>query len=107
MKQELESEIEMLSLIPFGDKKCRALVKTLIKHRNNLFRFMVEDVESHNNAAERGLRPSVVMRKITGGNRSHKGAKSHEVIMSVMETWKKQSMDFFEHGYHYIQKGLR
>jgi len=46
------------------------------------------------------------MRKITGGNRSEKGARNHEVIMSVMGTWKKQGLDFFEEGTGILQGGL-
>ena len=44
--------------------------------------------DSNNNFVERMLRPSVIMRKITFGNRSPKGIKNHQVIMSMLQTFK-------------------
>lgn len=40
----------------------------------------------NNNFAERLLRPSVIMRKVTYGNRSDRGLRNHSVIMSVLQT---------------------
>ena len=47
---------------------------------------MVNDMDSTNNAAERGLRQDVVMRKITERDRSMKVAENHPVIMSMIRT---------------------
>ena len=44
--------------------------------------------DSNNNFVERMLRSSVIMRKITFGNRSPKGIKNHQVIMSMLQTMK-------------------
>ena len=44
--------------------------------------------DSNNNFVERMLRLSVIMRKITFGNRSPKGIKNHQVIMSMTQTCK-------------------
>jgi transposase len=44
--------------------------------------------DSNNNFVERQLRLSVIMRKITFGNRSEKGIKNHAVIMSLLQTAK-------------------
>ena len=49
-----------------------------------------------NNAAERALRPAVVMRKITGGNRSQAGAKAWAILASVMRTIQQQGLDLVE-----------
>ena len=46
-------------------------------------------IPSHNNLVERLLRTSVIMRKITFGNRSREGELNHEVIMSLVQTLKK------------------
>lgn len=48
-------------------------------------------VSPENNAAERAIRPAVLMRKISGGSRSQKGAKIHETNLSVMETLARQN----------------
>jgi hypothetical protein len=103
----LLKRVDGLCAISFTEKKCVNMTKLLQKHRESLFTFVeVPEVSDNNNEAERGLRPSVVMRKITGGNRSLKGARNHEVIMSVMGTWKKRGKEFMDYGHEYIQRSL-
>lgn len=107
-KGRLYALLDDLRAVPFTEKKCITFVKRLEKNRDHLFTFMYrKGVSDNNNAAERGLRPSVVMRKITGGNRSPKGARNHEVIMSVMGTWEKQGKGLMDYGHEYIQNHLR
>ena len=50
-------------------------------------------IASHNNLVERLLRTSVIMRKITFGNRSEKGIRNHEVLMSLIQTARLQNID--------------
>jgi len=50
-------------------------------------------IASHNNLVERLLRGSVIMRKITFGNRSEKGERNHEVIMSLIQTARLQNLN--------------
>lgn len=103
----LLKRVDGLCAISFNEKKCVNMTKRLQKNRDSLFTFVeVPGVSDNNNEAERGLRPSVVMRKISGGNRSPKGSRNHEVIMSVMGTWKKQGKEFMDYGYEYIQNHL-
>lgn len=45
-----------------------------------------EGVDLTNNAAERGVRKAVVVRKISGGSRSDKGAETFAINMSVIQT---------------------
>ena len=65
-------------------------VKSIFRnHRDDLFRFIDNpEIESTNNIAERGLRHAVVMRKISNGNRSQKGADITKRLLSVTETIK-------------------
>ena len=59
------------------------------EHKNDLFRFVENPkIDSTNNIAERGLRHAVVMRKISHGNRSQKGAEITKRLLSVTETVK-------------------
>jgi len=59
----------------------------MVKHHHQLLTFMDDlNVEPTNNRAERTLRPSVIMRKITFGNRTESGAANHSVIMSIIQT---------------------
>jgi transposase len=52
----------------------------------------VEDrrVPAENNRAERELRPTVIARKVSFGSQSDEGAKTREVLMSVLCTLRKQ-----------------
>ena len=77
------------------DPECGRIAKRLLKHRGELFTFVVcPGVEGTNNLAERVLRPYVVRRKISGGHRSRAGAKKHEVLMSVLATCRLRELDF-------------
>lgn len=55
----------------------------------------VEDrrVPCENNRAERELRPTVIARKVSHGSQAEEGAKTREVLMSVMQTLKKRVSD--------------
>jgi transposase len=55
----------------------------------------VEDrrVPCENNRAERELRPTVIARKVSHGSQGEEGAKTREVLMSVMQTLKKRVAD--------------
>ena len=55
----------------------------------------VEDrrVPCENNRAERELRPTVIARKVSHGSQAEEGAKTREVLMSVMQTLKKRVAD--------------
>jgi transposase len=59
----------------------------IIRHNQELFIFLDDpSVEPTNNRAERQLRPMVITRKLTFGNRSDLGALNQAVIMSIVET---------------------
>jgi len=74
-----------LLLLPIKHKDARRLCKRIIKYNQELFTFLDNPlVEPTNNRAERQLRPNVIMRKITFGNRSALGALNHAVIMSII-----------------------
>ncbi len=46
-----------------------------------------------NNAAERELRPAVVVRKTGGCNRTDAGAEAHAILVSVLRTCQNQDVD--------------
>lgn len=78
--------LELLQLEIENDDTKR-IRKRIIKFNNELFTFMDNpEIEPTNNRAERNLRPNVIMRKITFGNRSISGARRHEIIMSILQT---------------------
>lgn len=65
-------------------------IQTRIKNQgNNLLTAIIhENVPLTNNAAERSIRPTVVVRKISGGSRSDIGAETFAINMSIIQTIK-------------------
>ena len=53
----------------------------------------VNGLPSDNNLAERMIRPNVIFRKISFENMSEKGARAHEVLMSLLQTLRLQKME--------------
>ena len=59
------------------------LRRRLEKQRDHLFTFLdVEEVDATNNLAERQLRPAVIARKVSCGNKTPHGAHTWEIIVS-------------------------
>jgi transposase len=88
-KARFEARVDALieSYSSSKERNCARLLKRLRREKGMLFTFLEEQgVDWNNNAAERALRPSVVIRKITYGNQSEEGAHAHAVLMSVKET---------------------
>ena len=76
-------------------KKAERLRKRLQeKHQEELFTCLFHpDADSNNNFVERMIRPNVIMRKLTFGNRSDKGTQNHAVIASLLQTAKLNKRD--------------
>ena len=51
------------------------------------------NVPAENNLAERELRPLVIARKISFGSQSDAGARTREILMTVLHTLKKRTPD--------------
>ncbi len=51
------------------------------------------DTPADNNLAERELRPLVIVRKISFGSQSDAGARTREILMTVLHTLKKKTSD--------------
>lgn len=68
--------------------------RKLLNHFDELITCLeYKGISSHNNLVERCLRPNVIMRKMTFGNRSEKGEHNHEVIMSLIQTARLQNLN--------------
>jgi transposase len=66
----------------------------LERHKGEILTFLyVKGIDPHNNHAEQQIRPDVIFRKITFGNRSATGAISHSVLMTMLQTAKLNNMD--------------
>ncbi|MDP2940493.1 MAG: IS66 family transposase [Candidatus Omnitrophota bacterium] len=86
-----------ISQIKTKDHNLQKLFNLCGKYANELT-VCVRDfnVPPDNNQAERAIRPAVVMRKISGGSRSPKGASIHAFNLSVIETLRKEKQNLFE-----------
>jgi transposase len=72
----------------------KRFAKRLTRHKNEILTFLYEkDIDFHNNHAEQQIRPDVIFRKITFGNRSHRGSEAHSVIMSIIQTARLNGID--------------
>jgi transposase len=69
--------------------------RRLEKQQDHLFTFLdVEEVEATNNLAERQLRPAVIARKVSCGNKTLKGARTWEILTSLAATCVQQAESF-------------
>lgn len=95
--RKLERRLLELGRGGWHEPHARRLAKRLRGHNGELTTFLRNDeVEASNNAAERALRPAVVMRKITGGSRSEAGAHATAVLLSILRTAMQQNCPLFQ-----------
>ena len=89
-KENLLKWIDLIGAKVYTSYEVFKFVKAICrKHREDLFRFVDHpEIDSTNNRAERGLRQAVVIRKISNGSRSEKGADTTAKLLSVMQTVK-------------------
>jgi len=87
-----------------GEDKIR---RRLWKQRDHLFTFLDHEAAvATNNRAERRLRPAVIRRKLSGGNRTPRGAKAFERIASVVETCTQQGRSVVEYLRAIMSQGI-
>jgi transposase len=61
-----------------------------------LFSFLhCPGLDATNNAAERAIRGMVIARKVWGGNRTWQGARTQQILASVLRTCWQQGKDAF------------
>lgn len=92
----LETRLDELLSRTFRTPSNVRLAKHLRHEQPYLFTFLhCPGLEATNNRAERALRPAVVARKVWGGNRTWRGARTHEILASVLRTCQQQGKDAF------------
>lgn len=91
-----ELHFEHKSICTFRNSICH-------KHRVNLFHFVTNPaVPATNNGTERAIRKAVIIRKISNGSRSEKGARILETILSIIETIRLQGKNPLEEMYRIV-----
>lgn len=88
----LKGEIFLLTQRHYKSTTVRRFVNNLWnRDRENLFRFVTDpDVASTNNISERELRALVIIRKISNGSRSPRGANATALLLSIVQTLRFQ-----------------
>ncbi|MBU0753609.1 MAG: IS66 family transposase [Planctomycetes bacterium] len=92
------------------DPDCLRLVKRLNRHREDILTFLEhQDISADNNHGEREIRPAVIVRKNSYGNKSKRGADVQAILMTVYRTLKLRGLDPLETISsalkHYIETG--
>jgi transposase len=96
-KKELELQMDRHLSGQFTNPDNQRLAAHLIRHQDQLFVFLErEDVEATNWPAEQGIRPAVINRKTSGGNRTAAGSQAQAVLMSVLRTLQQHQLCVLE-----------
>jgi hypothetical protein len=102
-RQHLENRAdELLSRTtpPAGAAKVAARIR---KRRRWLFTFLDDpSLEATNNRAERSLRPAVIARKLSCGNKTERGKHTWEILTSLAATCHQRGQDFVEYLVPYL-----
>lgn len=103
----LHDRLEQLGKSHSLDRDVNRLAKRIAKHAAQLSPFLLEkNLPGDNNAAERAIRPAVVIRKISGGHRGHSTATASAVITSILRTTRQQGRHLIETVKHLVQSHL-
>ncbi len=94
--QQLLLEVQALGaqFVQQPGHPCRALAWRLWHFQSELLTCVRQpEVPPDNNAAERALRPLVVVRKISGGSRSPRGSQTGMQLATLFATWTASGLD--------------
>ena len=99
----LNAAMDRMLYYHLTDPDNERLAAHLFKHRDHLFTFLEEDaVDPTNNLAERQLRPAVIARKLSAGNRTERGAWTHAILASLAATCQQQGQRFTDLATHLL-----
>ena len=83
------------------------MAKRIAKQRPHLFTFLYhEKVPATNNLSERQLRPAVIQRKLSCGNKTEKGALTWKIIRSIIVSDNQNEKNFEDTVLEAIQRDL-
>lgn len=93
---KLEAKLERMLEARRPNRANRRLAHHLEHELLWLFTFLhCPGLDATNNAAERAIRGMVIARKVWGGNRTWEGARTHQILASVLRTCWQQGKDAF------------
>jgi transposase len=90
----LEATLDRLLGPRYRSDENRRLAKHLDREFDFLFTYLkCPRLEATNYRAEHAIRPAAVIRKVWGGNRTAHGARTQEILMSVLRTSHQNDVD--------------
>jgi hypothetical protein len=94
-RQSMEHWCDNLLAQPRGQPGDVAIRNRLLKQRQHLLGCLYEPAaEPTNNRAERALRPAVIARKVSCGNKTTRGSDCWQILASIGATCRQQAVDF-------------
>lgn len=97
-RQAMERWCDELLNRPVGQSGEVSVRNRLLKQRPHLLGCLYEpSAEPTNNRAERALRPAVIARKISCGNKTERGRDAWQILASIGATCQQQAIDFVEY----------
>lgn len=98
LREALEKTANALLVAdPRKDAEEERVRNRLFKQRDHLFTFLDHPgVDATNNLAERQLRPAVIARKVSCGNKTEPGARTLEILASLTATCTQQGESFLD-----------
>lgn len=90
----LHARMTDLAVAAWTHPDAKRLAKRLVKDGDSLLTFAeFPEVPATNNHAEREIRPAVLMRKVSYGSNSVRGAATRAILMSIYRTLKSRGLD--------------
>jgi transposase len=90
----LERRVIELGVADWRQPDAARLAGRLHKYGEELLTFLADDtIPPDNNAAERAIRPAVLIRKNSYANQSDRGALTQAVLMSIYRTLRQRGLD--------------
>ncbi len=87
----LEARLDRALERRYRSPENRRLANHLLRERDAIFTFLnCPGLDATNWRAEQAIRPMVVTRKLWGGNRTERGARTQGILLSVLQTCRQQ-----------------
>lgn len=96
--EQLKAMVLELTMRHYEHSTVRRFVNSLYyRDIENLFLFVTDkDIDHTNNISERELRALVIIRKISNGSRSRRGANASVMLLSIIQTLRMQKKNVLE-----------
>ena len=106
LRGKVHAELDRLLAGTYTDPDNARLAKRLRKQRDHLLRFLDHDgLDATNNRAEREIRPAVIARKLSAGNRTEAGSETHAVPASVLRTCRRRGRSILQELEELLHRG--